>query len=345
MRRGWQLRRVLVAAAATLCAAVAQGHPGGHHTAEGHAAAPVSALTALAAFRLSGDGLHLSRAMRLSEAALADYWADPATRYAAARVAQAAHQFDTALEHLRWVFAARPADGPAHALAAAIHTLRGEGDAALRHCRAGRLGALEQLGCSLRARQATPAPPTARERHRFEALLDRLTAVPDDALPSGVAVATELLAWLRATAGDLAATDGDWQVAHAQFRRAYALEPTTRHAAALAESLLQLGRPAAVLALLPPASPALALRVKRARAQLVVRQAGSGRELQRLRHDMAQLQRQGDLEHARELGEYLLFVAGDALAARDVLRQGLTRQREWADEQLFHQALRAAPEV
>ncbi|MEM7219276.1 MAG: hypothetical protein AAF515_13000 [Pseudomonadota bacterium] len=302
------------------------GH-GAEHAAPAVAPAGATAselIATLQSFRVGGEPSALDRAEILAARLLTAAPNDLRARYLAARVAQAAHEFTAALEHLQVVLYARPADGPANALAASILTLQGQGGQALAHCRQARIDWLERAACRLRARQVMDDSPGERDLGRFERLLA--------ALPNGVAPRQR--AWLFATAGDLAAQLNLWPRALKHYQSAQALEPATRHQAALAEALLQLRRPDDVLALIGAGTTAFGLRVKRARATRALGQSTDSA----LESEVSALLRLGDLAHARELGEYLLYVAEDAVRAEQILRAGMSLQREVADVRLLREA-------
>ena len=329
----------IIALTLVISAAVTKAHPGGHnatdkeiahaaekHEHEDHVVNLSAVLEALRSFRETGAADDLERARGPMRQALARAPRDTRVRYLAARVAQAEHDFAGALEHLAPVLVARPADGPANALAASILTLQGQGELALVHCDRARIDWLERSGCRLRAQQATGEPPVETDLRRFLRLLH---ALPET-------VAAEKRAWLLATAGDLAAQHDLWGLAHEQFQAALVLDNSTRHRAAVAEALLQLQRPSEVLRLIRADSEALGLRVKRARAaQALGMPTDTG-----LAGDIDALRRVGDVSHAREAGEYLLYVAEDLAGASAILRAGLAVQREADDVRLVREAQR-----
>lgn len=299
-------------------------------------AVPQTALAAAQALigeaRRSGDA-------RLSGAALAVLQTlvlqgDPTGIHLAAVARQQQHDFSGALVLLDRLLTDRPDHLDARLLRATLHLVQGDIPSAREDC-----GALIPLApapgflCLVSTYTLSPeAPDIARE-------LDRL-------LQAGGGVEGTTRAWALSLAGEIAWMQGDLRGAETALRAALALDPAgQREAVMLADVLLEGGRAAEVQKLLAgfPATDAVSLRLLRAAGD----GAGVGRALVRdarraLAARVAESQALGLSAHAREEGQFLLWIEGDAATALERAEANWRNQKEYDDAVLLVQAAIAA---
>lgn len=343
---------------------------------------PASAATLAQAVQAARDAIERSRQfgdpreLGLAQAVLAPWWqlSDPpaAVRLLRATVRQSQHDFQGALQDLRWLTsrgdAALPILAQAWLTQAALQQLQGQLAAAQASCQALLGPDFAPMGGSVaRAAQVCLAEALSLQG-RTQAAEQLLAAVAaDQGSRMGSAAATE--SWIELVRAEIAERRGQDQVAGQHYARALAARPQsdvyTR--AAYADWLLRQGQPAQVIRLLSTAGDpdsreasaanpgrttvrandvlqgmpdALALRQAIAWQQLGAPQASAAAA--ELQARFAEARQRGDLSHAREEARYLLDIRGQASAALRLAQAQWAQQKEPADALLLARAAVAA---
>jgi hypothetical protein len=250
--------------------------------------------------------------------------------FLAATARQHLHDFPGALRLLDAVLAAAPGHLDARLTRATVQVVRGDLAAARADCAAlAPLRADVAFLCTVTAGTLTAEAPALARR------LAALLAVPGLLDPA-------LRPWALSLAGEIARLQGDAPAAEAALRAVLAADPAAqREALMLADLLLEQGRAAEVaplLAALPATDGVLLRRLRAARAQ--------GRDdpaaVDRLAARVRQSRELGLAAHAREEGQFLLWIADDAAAALERATVNWALQHEFDDALLLLQAARAA---
>ena len=283
-----------------------------------------------------------------AQAALAPWWQlpepPPRVRVMRAILLQFNHQFDAAAADLRAAVQADPDDDEAWAWLAAIAMVRGD-------------YALARKACEALARQATPLiaagcraqvdATTGQAGAAADALRAALLADTQAATLAGTQAATQAdpgeRLWALTRLAEIEQRRGRYAAAEAVYRQALALGITDGYLlAAYADLLLDLGRPAEVLALLQgrERSDLLLLRLAlAAQAGADPRQGRWQRELA-ARFDAAR--RRGDTVHQKEESRFALQLLRDAPRALALARANYAVQREPSDARILLEAALAA---
>lgn len=282
--------------------------------------------------REQDDPRYLGRA----QAALAPWWtlADAPTPVLLLRatIRQSQHAFDPAIADLREVVRREPRHAQAWLTLATVLNVTGQPEAARAGCDqlSGRTLTIVVVAC----RAGITGAGAAESR---EQILAALAASP--ALPA------EVHGWALGLAGELAERAGQVSAAEASYRQALLIDPSDRHTmAALADLLLDGGRPAEVLGMLEGASLSESLQLRRVIAALRTKHAEAPREAARLKTRFAAATARGDRVHLREEGRFVLEVEGEPRRALDLALENWRTQKEPADARLVLQAAAAAGE-
>ena len=207
----------------------------------------------LQAFRVSGDDALLERAWSVIEPQLRSNDLTARQLVDAALIAQARHQFDTALELTRSALQNDRNDEQSWLLLASIHLVKGDSEAAGNACdELDRSHWLLIVGC--KARVAHASGDAAKVRPSFDRLL---TATQEQGIEA------DMLAWAFSVAGDLAVSDNDADRAVDYFARSLSLAESTQVRSALVDVLLANDRLADAQAELEKGSRALPLDIRR----------------------------------------------------------------------------------
>ena len=264
-----------------------------------------------------------------------------------ATILQSLHQFDAALAELDAVLAVRPGHAQALLTRATILQVRGRFVEAQRDC-----GALLRTAGEVSAALclASVAGVTGREASA-QALARH--ALADAPVSEGALQvwAHTMLAEISARAGELAAADGEFQVA-------LRLDPTDHYArSAYCDFLLDHGRAQRVLDLTAPFTRDDNLLLRRALAWQALASAPDAtdavQEHARARSELAaavgQLRERhaaalwrGDRTHLREAARFNLFLLHDADTALRLARENWLNQKEPADARILLEAAAAA---
>lgn len=258
--------------------------------------------------------------------------APAAVRLERARIRQGLHQFEAALADLDGCLQDDPRSGPAWLLKASIHLVRGEypevRHASLQVARASDGLAALTLSAALRSLQD---PLSGADRPLAAELRRRGDAPP------------ELRAWAWTTLGEIQSRGSDRAGAEASFRTALTLGPDAIDPlACLADLLLDLHRPAEVVALLKDRShPALRLRFTEALSQVAPTSPRHACAAEWEESFSLDAWRGEDL-HQREHARYLLRIRRDPAHALRLAQSNWRIQKEPADTRLLLEAAAAA---
>lgn len=282
--------------------------------------------------RAEDDPRYFGRA----QAALAPWWhlADAPTPVLMARAAirQSQHAFDPAIADLREALRRDPRNPQAWLTLANVLNVTGDADAARASCErlAGQSIAVVYVACHAAITGGDAAQTRAR-------LLAALAAAPS--LPP------EVRGWVVGIAGELAERAGQVRAAEASYREALAIDAADRYTlAALADLLLDSGRPAEALALLKGERISESLQLRRVIAQTRSKHPGAGAEAARLKARFAAAAARGDRIHLREESRFVLEIERDPARALELALENWRTQREPADARILLQAAAAAGE-
>lgn len=272
-----------------------------------------------------------------AQAALALWWSQPApppaVRVARALVLQWNHQFAPALADLDAVVAADPANGDAWAWKAAIHLVQAQYASARSACEGvARTGSdLIRTACS-----ASVDSLTGRAGPAAEALGAALAR-------AGAAAPPEERLWALTRLAEAEERRGRFAEAEGAYRAALALGLEDSYLlAALADFLLDRGRPAEVVALLEERTrnDLLLLRVAIAgQATGHARREAWAQDLA-ARFEAARLR--GDATHRKEEARFALAVRNRPAEALALARLNWNEQKEPADARILLEAALAA---
>lgn len=327
-RPAWQAILLIAGFAASLWCARADAHEVPHHHEEAHeipdtehADGDIRGIRQLVRdFRRTGDDRYLDAAWNMVGNDLTG--ADPHMLVDAATVAQARHEFETALSLVDRALDIAPYNDQAWLLRASIQLVRGEIDQASRACRELQYSSLlVAMTCNARV---------AIARGDNEAALRNLTAVL--AAPT-VDASPEWRAWALSVAGDAAASiDADRAVSY--YEQSLTLIESTQVRSALVDMLLAADRLADAKHVLEAGSHALPLDIRR---MIVARRSGDesrGKQIAIADHEFRHWIADKDWLHAREMARFYLDVLDRPELARRLARINLTIQREREDLRL-----------
>jgi hypothetical protein len=285
----------------------------------------------LAAARATGDPRPLGRA-RATLAAWAAVAEPPAPLgLLRATVAQALHDFPAARADLDRLIAAAPDDAQARLTRAVVALVTGDRATAAADCAAveQEVGALWGAACAAPLAATRGGGPAGRQRLRAA-----LASAGDH----------PARAWALTALAELERQLGDDRAAELALRQAVAADAADLYAqGALADLLLDAGRPAEVVGLLAEAS-AEHLVVRRAIAlhQSAPGSAAAAADRAALTARFADRVDPADELHLRERARFRLAIVGDARGALADAVANWAQQRELADARLVLAAARAA---
>ena len=283
-----------------------------------------------------------------AQAALAPWWQlpepPPRVRVMRAILLQFNHQFDAAVADLRAAVQADPGDDEAWAWLAAIAMVRGD-------------YALARNACEALARQATPViaagcraqvdATTGQAGAAADALRAALLADTQAATLAGTQAATQAdpgeRLWALTRLAEIEQRRGRYAAAEATYRQALALGITDGYLlAAYADLLLDLGRPAEVLALLQGRERSDLLLLRLALAAQAAADPRQGRWQRELAARFDAARRRGDTVHQKEESRFALQLLRDAPRALALARDNYAVQREPSDARILLEAALAA---
>lgn len=284
--------------------------------------------------RVSGDPRYLGRA----QAALAPWWdsAHPpaGVRLLRATIRQGRHEFEAALADLAIAVRENPDDAQAWLTRAVVLGVRGEHTEAAQSCEplARLAGALVTAVC-----QAQVHSLAGRSRQATTLLSQAMV----DASRQGAAL--EQQAWALSTLAETTARAGDAPRAEQLFTQALALDPRDAYTrAALADLLLDLGRPREAAALVREHQADDAMLLRRVLAEKALASPEAPALAAELAARYAASRLRGDTVHAREEARFALHVEKDAARALELAEANWKVQREpWDTRLLLETALAA----
>lgn len=276
------------------------------------------------------------RLMGRAEAALVHFarLPEPAVevRVLQATLLQNRHDFSAALAMLGTVLAEEPHHAQAWLTRAVIELVQGDPAASRESCTQllGHADALIVIAC---VGQADARAGRARASSR----------ALEDALARTASATLEQRKWLLLELGDVAARLGSSTTAERHLRAALALDPgDSATQVALADHLLDEGRPAEARSIVSAASPSDGVLLRRALAERALGQVewqGTARELE---SRFAESRLRGAALHEREEARFALALRDDPTRALDLAQANFAVQREPADARILLEAAVAA---
>ena len=282
--------------------------------------------------RSESDPRELGRA----QAVLAPWWGErePPVPVLVLRATlrQTNHQFDLARADLQQAVRREPGNAQAWLTLATVQQVTGELSASRQSC--------ERLATLVPAMIHAPclAAIDGVSGRATEALAS-LAAVLDQ----GRAAPAGLRAWATSLQAELAERVSRDADAERLYRAALALDPRDAYSiAAYADFLLDQGRPAEALALVPADSGADPLLLRRALALRALHSPEAAGEADRLAARFAASHARGDRVHLREEARFALEVLLDPPAALALARDNWKVQKEPTDARILLEAAAAA---
>jgi tetratricopeptide (TPR) repeat protein len=260
----------------------------------------------IARARLDADPRPLGRA----QATLAPWWdasdAPVPVLVLRATIEQSGHAFDAAAAHLERALAGEPGNAQARLTLASVRQVTGDLDGAVESCR--RLGDVASPALA-RTCLASVEAVSGNAGAAFEAL-DRTKAT--------FARDRSLLVWTATLQAECAERLGRSDDAERHYRESRALDPRDVYSiAAYADFLLDVGRNADVLAMIPRDTPIDILLLRRVQAARRSGASDAAAEADELAQRFDALRARGDRVHLREEARFTLeglARPGDALA-------------------------------
>lgn len=276
------------------------------------------------------------RFLGYAQAALGSWWHNPApppeVRVLRAIIRQSNHDFTAALEDLALALKERPDDAQAWLTQSSLQLVRGELEDAHRSC-----GPLARLSSPLVATACVAAVDGTggKAREAYAALSSAFSR-------SGRSEAA-VRAWSLTLLGELAARMGESAAAERHFRHALVMgEPDAYLLGALADFLLDEGRPAEVVRLLEKHVEADPLLLRLALAERALGLPAGPEHAAELARRFGASRARGDAIHLREEARFTLHLANDPENALRLALENWKLQREPVDARLVLEAARAA---
>lgn len=285
-------------------------------------------LVGLALLLLSSVAWTHGEHVREAEARLDDGNLNPVERLvASARVAQARHDFDRALDDIEQALTLDPNNDQAWLLAASIHLVRGDSDAAQAACRElRRVPAIAAITCA--ARVAINRGESDRVLPSLEAILRTIDLQSTDAVWA---------AWAYSVAGDAARTMNPGAAAK-HYEQSLSLLPNTQVRAALVDVLIEGDRLEAAIRILDAGRDALPLRIRRLIVDKRRGRQPNPATISKLTYQFEHWISHEDWTHAREMTRFYLDVVERPVLARRLAEINLAIQQEPEDRVLAHRA-------
>lgn len=270
-----------------------------------------------------------------AQATLQPWWTQPApppgVRVLRAMLLQFDHQFEPALADLAAALVAEPANAQAWSWQLAIQMVLADYAGAGASCQ--RLQALVPplVGAACRAQVDAVTGHGLAAATALRSALQQSDAAPVQRL------------WSLTRLAETEERLGRWAEAEATFRQALALGlPDIYLQAALADFLLDRGRPAEVLSLLQDQGRADVLLLRLALAAHATQDASAARHAGELAARFDAARQRGDASHRKEEARFLLALRKDVPGALKLARENWAEQREPADARVLLEAALAA---
>jgi tetratricopeptide (TPR) repeat protein len=297
---------------------------------------PVPALALAQRYLALGQQTQDPRYVGYSRAALQPWWADenaptPVIVLRAA-IRQNRHEFDAALADLDLALERDPGDPRAWALRATVLLVQGRPDASLASC-----ARLERLSRSV-AGVVCQAAAMARLGRAPAAL-----ALLDTTLTRSAGLDPALEAWLRTELAETALLESDAATAERQLRAALRLDTQDAYTInALADLLLDLGRPTEALALVQDDPRHDGKLLRAAIAMRMLSDPAWVDQMRVLDARFAAATQRGDALHLREEARFRLELTAEPARALRLAQENWQHQREPADVRILLETALAA---
>lgn len=276
--------------------------------------------------RIESDPRQLGHA----QATLAPWWkeAEPPVPVVLLRatILQSTHQFGPARADLEQVVRRQPGNAQAWLTLATVQQVTGDLDGARASCVHVSAVSTTALGSICTASLDGVTGHAADALASIDQLLVRPAAFGDS-----IRVRT----WATTLAGELAERLGRRTVAGQDYRSSLALDPKDAYTiATYADFLLDEGRPADVVSLIPLDTPVDVLLLRRAQADRALGSDDAPKSRQELIDRFAALRARGDRVHLREEARFTLAILDQPAAALDLALANWAVQKEPLDARI-----------
>ncbi|NNC54410.1 MAG: hypothetical protein HKO07_01670, partial [Pseudomonadales bacterium] len=276
-------------------------------------------------YSLEGDDHLIEKARQILDQQPARLTSDSQTKLHRAWLAQAEHQFASALALADEVLSTQPGHPQGLLMRAAILTVLGDPRAtAACHSLVAALDLTAGLAC---------------QAQLLDGELDQTLAMQKLITISGLQSSNELSPWVDSVIADLARTSGHYAIAERYYRRSSAAFPSVQVRSAHVDLMLLQQQYSRVLAYVDPTETAPALAVRRMVAGInagVTRPKDLTETDQQFRRWVAR----EDFKHAREMAMFYLDVKPDLELAHQLASINLQTQREREDRALLERTNR-----
>jgi len=272
------------------------------------------------------------RYLGYAQAALAPWWwlsSPPApVRLLRATLLQSTHQFKPAIDDLKAVLAADPANAQAWLTQATVQTVQGDYAGATASCAHLSAMSIELVTITCIANVGAATGRSLKSEQLLDLTLERSSNAP-----------AELQVWALTLLAEMAQRRGAANIAEARYQRALALNPRDSYLlGAYADFLLEQRRANEVATLLKDQIRIDALLLRRA---LALQQQGNAQRVA-LAADVKELAarfdaaaQRGDSVHQREQARFELMLRHDPATALALARKNWAVQKEAADIRIY----------
>ncbi|MYN20408.1 hypothetical protein GTP81_27070 [Rugamonas sp. FT107W] len=271
------------------------------------------------------------RYLGYAQAALAPWWwlsSPPApVRLLRATLLQSTHQFKPAMDDLKAVLAADPANAQAWLTQATVQTVQGDYAGATTSCAHLSTMSIELITITCIANVGAATGRSLKSEQLLELTLERSSNAP-----------AELQVWALTLLAEMAQRRDAADLAETRYQRALALSPRDSYLlGAYADFLLEQRRANEVVALLKDQTRIDALLLRRA---LALQQLGNARtalaaDIKELAARFDAATQRGDTVHQREQARFELLLRHDPATALTLARRNWAVQKEAADIRIY----------
>ncbi|RFP12874.1 MULTISPECIES: hypothetical protein [unclassified Duganella] len=271
------------------------------------------------------------RYLGYAQAALAPWWwlssPPPPVRLLRATLLQSTHQFKPAMDDLKAVLAADPANAQAWLTQATVQTVQGDYASATASCAHLSAMSIELITITCIANVGAATGRSVKSEQLLDLTLERSSNAP-----------AELQVWALTLLAEMAQRRGAANIAEARYKRALALSPRDSYLlGAYADFLLEQRRANEVAALLKDQTRIDALLLRRA---LALQQRGDARvalaaDVKELAARFDAAAQRGDTVHQREQARFELMLRHDPATALTLARKNWAVQKEAADIRIY----------
>ncbi|HEY0232986.1 MAG TPA: tetratricopeptide repeat protein [Dokdonella sp.] len=273
-----------------------------------------------------------------AQATLAPWWdeASPPVPVLLLRatIRQSTHQFDPARADLQQIIAREPANAQAWLTLATVQQVTGDlADARSRCAQVSTLSAAS-IGTLCMASVDGVSGNAAKAYETVDALLAR---------PAALGNAVHVQTWAATLQAELAERLGRALDAERAYRASLAIDPADAYTiAAYADFLLDAGRAADVVALIPLDTPVDGLLLRRAQADRALASAAATRSARDLTERFVALRERGDRVHLREEARFTLAILDAPQDALKLALENWSVQKEPLDARIAIECALAA---